>query len=282
MRHAWQIWKDIEPYVLQLLVGGIALFGLLKDWEDYRVRLGRIRWALLLFTISVVVLTIYETHTTRQETRDKEKIALVNDAKNTQQITILTDQIQQEREENKVNSNGFRQSFAALYQKYSELIAKTHNEDLVRQLSSTQEQLKAAEAKFEQPKATLTAAFWRQDVAWDNLQQNTTVSKRPDGSVLLDVVVGNRGPTAAVNGAFTIRLCQACKFAKEPNGFTHLEGSSDYDRQQSFDRFLPTSMATKFTLEMFPPAGSPDFQIAIIFSCVNCAGNTVPLSIRVQ
>lgn len=76
----WQIWADLEPYIFQLLLGAIALFGLVRDWEDYVKRIGRPKTLLLFMaTITVIGLTLFETHNTRRETREKEQIAASKD-----------------------------------------------------------------------------------------------------------------------------------------------------------------------------------------------------------
>src|ERR1700678_1564512 len=136
-----EIWNDIYPYILQILLGAVALFGLIKDWEDYGEKFGRfkhLRWALLVFTVGVIGLTLYDTHSSRRETRQKEQAAEKTEVENKAQIDTLTQQITVERDENKTNANGCRKSFDSLYQKYSDLAARTQNKELIQELADTQ------------------------------------------------------------------------------------------------------------------------------------------------
>ncbi len=41
MTRVWQIFRDLEPYILQLFLGAVALGALAKDWRDYIKRIGR-------------------------------------------------------------------------------------------------------------------------------------------------------------------------------------------------------------------------------------------------
>lgn len=287
MTKVWQVCVDLEPYILQILLGAIALFALSKDWDDYVTRLGKLK-TLFLFaaTIIVIFLTLLDTHSTRKDTREKEQIAASKDAASTKQVEILTEQVRLEREENKQNSDGFRISFTSLYDKYSDLASRVRNSDLLRELHQTQSDLKETQSKLAQPKATLTASFWHPNMSSANLTKDITVSKKADGSVTLDIMVLNTSDTAALNGTYTIRICVGCKFAKEPEGFMHFKGSEEQDRQVNFDRILSKSTDEKRTIEVFPPqplATLPNrFEIDMWYSCVNCVTDRIPLWVSVQ
>jgi hypothetical protein len=143
MASIWRFISEARPYILQILLGSLALFGLLKDWKDYGNAAGRfkkpVRIVVLVGTLTIVVLSIFETYDARHP-----------------------------------------------------------------------------------PKARLAASFWYPNINLDNLQHEVTVSKNPDGSIALDVAVLNPGDVAALNGSFTIRICQGCNFSKEPNGSIHI------------------------------------------------------------
>lgn len=269
MTRIGQILSDLEPYILQALLGAIALLGLFKDWEDYGKRLGRFRWALLALTVVVFLLTLYETHSTRQEAREKELAAQRKDVGSTVKIETLTEQVRLEREENKQNSDGFRQSFDGLYQKYSDLAARTQNRELLNELSETKKRLQSAEAKFEQPKAKLTASFWYPGLTPETAQRELTTQRKPDGSISVDLVVGNFGDVAALDGSFTVRICDGCKFQKEPEGFTHIPGSSEQDRQLIFTRINPHSLEQRRAFDIVPPPDSQRVEIGFLYTCTN-------------
>lgn len=281
-----KIWSDLEPYILQVLLGATTLFVLLKDREDYVKKVGRF-WTVVTFiaTTTIFGLTLLETHATRRETREKERTADKRDAANTKQIDVLTEQVRLEREENKQNSDGFRLSFAALYNKYSELASRTNNSGLLQELHRTQNDLRDTQSKLDQPKATLTASFWTSGMSSENLSRDKVVSRRPDGSVSIDVIVLNPSDVAALNGAYTIRICETCKFAKEPAGLSLISGSPEYDRQKAFDRILSKTGDERRTIEIIPPPSLPfggRFEVDVLYRCVNCISDKVPLWVTFQ
>ena len=285
MTKVWELWRDLEPYILQLLLGAIAISALAKDWGDYVKKFGR-RKTLLLFTVTIAVisLTLFETHTTRRETREREQVAASKDVASTKQIEVLTDQVRLGRLENNTNSEGFRISFSALYDKYSELASQVKTADLLQELHQTQKDLKDTELKLAQPKATLTASFWNDELTADNISRETTVSKKPDGSITVNLTVMNLSDVAALSGTYTIRICKLCKFAKEPADASHFKGSTDQDRQWRFDQILSNTVTEMRTLEIVPPQAlfQNRFEVAVIYSCVNCVPTTIPLWVNVR
>jgi hypothetical protein len=249
--------RAAEPYLFQGLLGLIALFGLLKDWKDYGNAAGKfkkpVRIAVLIGTLVVILLSTFETYDNRRDARLKEQTASWKEAESKKQIDDLTEQVRLEREENKDNADGFRTSFASLYDKYSDLAARVQNADLLREITRTRKELKTTQDKLTQPKAHLTASFWHPDLTFDTLQQEVTTSKRADGSVTFDIVVMNPEDVPALNGGFTIRICRECKFSKEPSGSTQVVGSDEHDRLWTFDRILPKT-ADKIPRVRIPPS----------------------------
>lgn len=116
--HLSHFWESAEPYLYQLLIGSIAILALLKDWRDYGEASGEhrtlVRVSVLLVTAAVILLSLVETHNSRRDAWLNEQAAAQRDIRNQSTIKDLTDQVRQEREENRSNSEGFRKSFAAL------------------------------------------------------------------------------------------------------------------------------------------------------------------------
>src|SRR5579872_5841312 len=209
-----------EPYIFQVLLGLVALFGLLKDWKDYAEASKQfwkpLRIVVLAATLCVILLSIFDTYVTHKEAYEKEQIAIRKEAESKKRIDDLTEQVTQEREENKNNADGFRTSFARLYDKYSELIARSQNADLIKEIKRTRDELKATQDKLNQPKARLTASFWHPGLAPDRLVREVALSRQADGSITLDLAVVNTEDVTATSGGYTVRLCEECRFLKEP------------------------------------------------------------------
>jgi hypothetical protein len=140
--------------------------------------------------------------------------------------------------------------------------------------------------KQEEAKASLSAGFWSQGTDPRNMPQEVTASRRTDGSVSVDIVVMNLSETAAVNGAYTIRICKACKYANEPSGLQHVQGSDDQDREVDFQRILSKSADARRIIEFFPPTFSPletlRVEMDVSYACVNCVTETIRMWVNVQ
>src|SRR5438309_1517738 len=97
--------REAEPYIFQILLGLVALFGLLKDWKDYE-EVSKQFWrpfriAVLAVTLCIILLSVFETYTTHREAADKEQEAGRKELESKKQVDDLTQQVTQEREENK-------------------------------------------------------------------------------------------------------------------------------------------------------------------------------------
>jgi hypothetical protein len=276
--------KDLEPYILQLFLGTIALFGLFKDWKDYKEKIHGFKslpWVLLVITVAVIGMTLFETHNTRRETREKEQAAATKDAENAGQITVLTEQVRMEREENKHNSDGFRQSFDSLYRRYSDLASKVQNADLLREIKETRSDLKTTQEKLTQPKPRLIASFWKANMERPDFKKEIDVVKAKDGSVSFEIVTLNESEVAALKGETNIRICALCKYAKEPEGSRQLPGAPDTDRALDFDHMFSSAMTQKLTLEVTPPSFAQRFTVDVHYACENCTSDTQTLKINI-
>jgi Tfp pilus assembly protein PilV len=266
------------PYLLQGLLGLIALIAVAKDWKDYGEATGKyanpVRIAVLIFTVAVIFLSFVDTYNSRSEATRKE-------TESKKQIDDLTEQVRLERDENKHNADGFRQSFDALYKKYSDLATRTHDADLLREIKQTRDELKVTRDRLDQPKAQLTAGFWEPNNHTDIFPLKTTVQRRPDGSVAFDINTLNSSDVNALSGGLVVRICRTCKFAKEPQGSINTPGASEQDREFHFQHVFAHSKLPKFTVEVIPPSGS-GFEVDVFYRCENCSSDKQTLFVYVQ
>ncbi|HEX6821666.1 MAG TPA: hypothetical protein VF123_06395 [Candidatus Sulfotelmatobacter sp.] len=269
------------PYLLQGLLGFIALVALIKDWKDYGEASGKykhpVRIAVLVGTIAVVFLSMLDTYNTREEARNTEQEAGRREVESKKHTDDLTDQIRQEREENKQSRIDASKSFDSLYQRYSELLAKVQNADLLREIKQTRDELKATQEKLTQPKPRLTASFWVPDLGLNGSKKEMDVVKAKDGSVTFDITALNSGDTAALRGDIIVKLCALCKYGKEPDGSKHLPGSDEQDRAIPFEHILGHSYVPKVTVQAIPPKTYSGIEVAITFACENCVTETQKL-----
>ncbi len=123
------------------------------------------------------------------------------------------------------------------------------------------------------PKATLAFTFWPffnpplpQRVA---LSSEARFPTNDDGSYHIQFTVVNLTDVDALEGEFTLVICDLCKFAKEPPGFLKLPGQKDTERYQRFDRILPVTSLAVMTADITAP-DIPDFNVGIFYRCRTC------------
>jgi hypothetical protein len=131
------------------------------------------------------------------------------------------------------------------------------------------------------PKARLTAGFWEPDNHTDIFPRETTLQKRPDGSVTFDINTLNNSDVTALRAAFVVRICGLCKFAKEPQGSIHAAGQPEQEREFDFEHIFAHSNLPKSTIEVIPPSGR-GFTVDVFYRCDNCDADKQSLSVYVQ
>jgi len=130
-------------------------------------------------------------------------------------------------------------------------------------IQSTRDQLEkpAPKAKFE--------ASFTDDPAEIRNNKETTVTRRPDGSIEFTIYALNTSAAQAKNGSVFARICKDCTFAEEPQGFTMAQGGHKYERDKVFANIYGgTGIAVP--LSIMPPAGLHEVQVTLIIRCENC------------
>ena len=242
------------PYLLQGMLGLIAVFALVKDWADYGKAAGKygspVRILVLVFTVVVTILSLIDTHNNRNDAARKEADSSKQIADGRKQIDDLTEQVRLGREENERNAE------------------------------QTLDELKKKGKPI--PKARLTAGFWEPDNHTDDFPIKTTVQRRPDGSVTFDINTLNNSDVTALRAAVVVRICTLCKFAKEPQGSIHADGQPEQEREFEYQHIFAHSNLPKSTIEVIPPLGA-GFTVLVFYRCENCVPkDKQTLSVYVQ
>src|SRR5260370_21098612 len=94
-----------------------------------------------------------------------------------------------------------------------------------------------------------------------------------NGNVHVLFTVKNVSPTAAKNPELWLRICDTCKFAKEPDGFENISGVGFNPKIRH--RALQTILNSEVFLPMMgvdviPPLPSSGFDIGFQYACENC------------
>jgi hypothetical protein len=256
--------EGVTSYVLQVILGLIALAALWKDWKEYPKRSKRwgrtIQVSLAIAAVVVIALSLAETHNSRVSAY--------------KQRDALTTQIGQLRDDAKIANDGFRASFSGLYDKFSQLQSQVNNTDLlkqnatlIRQIDETKKELLATEAKLTPQKATLIATFQTLDAKSIPI----TELDIPRGeTVSVPILIYNSSDTAALTGIVNIEICRDCTFASEPVGFTKVAGSSEQQRTLDFQHVYARSAMQLLTVVIKPPTDSNRIQVGVRATCQNC------------
>ena len=183
-----------------------------------------------------------------------------------QKIDRLSAQVTDLRNDNTTNAAGFRQSFAKLYARFSDLQTKTQNEVLLKEISETKDQLVATQQKLNQPKAALVATFPTTQM----IPVTETTLPRDGDVVTVELQILNPSEAAALNGGFEVRIPDNCSYAEEPVGFQKVAGAEPSDRHHEFQRIFPNTQTEPYTLKVKIPSVVPRFQVSAFFACETC------------
>lgn len=254
-------WGDSLPYLYQALLGVVAFFALLKDWSDYgnlSKKWGRaVPLILAIITAVITLLSIRETSSSRAE-----------QASNRATIAQLSTQIDQLRGDNQKSADGFRDSFATLYQRFTDLQSKVQNADLLKEIDATKKELVATQSKLTPLKISPIATFPSKDPSKIPITEFTTA--RSGDFVEVKFTVYNPSDSNAGAGAIILRICESCRYADEPPGFHKITGSAESDREKDFQHIWAKAGMEIKTARIVVPPQLDSFMIGVIVACENC------------
>jgi hypothetical protein len=189
---------------------------------------------------------------------------------NKARIQTLSDQILQMSRDRTTAENGFRNSFAELSEKIASLQTKAATQELSQELDKTRTELREAQSKLVPPRANVFPSFWSPELPTSQLPAVTTTAKLINNTISVDFFAFNKSDTAAMNGVITIRICNACKYAREPEGSRTIKGVEEHDREFPFMIIYPHAGLHKCRAEIIPPEGLEQIPFDTTASCQNC------------
>lgn len=119
--------------------------------------------------------------------------------------------------------------------------------------------------------ARLQFTFWTDDPNGADLVpiRETTVPLVGD-SVTIAFTARNIGYVGTQRGEIWIRICSTCKFAKEPEGWQHIKGAVQTDRERVIQNVFRGTFIEKMTAEIVPPVGAQRFEVDFFHACDTC------------
>jgi hypothetical protein len=257
-------------------VGALFSLGVLyKESEEY-ISKRRGKPLLLVMYSSILLMLmggIFQTHQTRsssnadrtQAAKDREQAA-----KDRKALDDDRSQAKQERAVNDTKLNDAKERLQTLQDRVSRLQTKAETQALSKQLLDVKSELAEAESKLQQPKAHLVATFGTPH--YNELPVKEVVGEKVagTGAVKFNFGVLNASDVAALHGEIVLKICDACSFATEPEGFSRAALSPDNERIRDFGQIQEHTVAQDMTATVIPPITTPEFQVGIIAKCENC------------
>ena len=240
-----------------------------KDWNERGVRKRRFRWwklvlTVLGFPIGVLLVCLTYRETSKTESDSRAQIQRLQSAVETQ---IRNNDTQYERNQTELHNIGGQ---------LIELKTQVATEELRKKITALQDQL--AKSLAPAPKASLTFSFYPIGVSGDNTSVPVTDVILPvasDGTVRVDFVIINMTSIDALEGDINLQICDDCKFAKPPDGFSRLAGQSDREMNMPFQHVLAKSMLPERSVDIVaPPAKYSNFWMGINYRCRTCVIDT--------
>jgi hypothetical protein len=276
-------WDFIRAYLSPVIISVFAFIGILKDAEDYRklVNAGgsatgvkafgrkHIVSILCLLTILLSVLSIFDTHSTRKEAWETRVSADKDQVKRGTQIDGLSRQLNDARKDAQINAKTFSDAFGTLYQRFSDLQARVTNQDLMRELAATQDELRTTQKKLTPDKALLQASFFPLS---NGKPVISTAIHMNNGVAVFQLTFINSSNVDAVRGAAKIILCDACKFGPGTSGGYHLPADPNNFLEVTFDHIFANSATSPLTvMDIIPLPLNPDsLGVVVRFACESC------------
>lgn len=242
-------------FIAALVIFAAAAIQVLIDWGDSTPTKRWLRSGLIVIgALGVVVAFLLA----RQSSKELNNSGT--------QIQGLTQAVNLQKQTNDTDYQRSQQQLQQLSHQLQELQTQVTTQELQKKITSLQNKLNAALAP--KPTANLIAGFFLPDNTGPPADE-TTVALVGD-SVTLSLSVYNPTNVVAKNGSIVIKICSACAYTKEPDGFAKVPGA-EKEREFDFAMFYARSYLRKLTVEVTLPPNVGVFEIGIAAVCETCA-----------
>jgi hypothetical protein len=256
------------PYVLAILTIVLGFLQIAKEWGEYQKP--RLRITVLSVLVAVAILTVVSLWLDSQQRQQEKK-------KSEGDIQDLKGQVQAASRSQSDNTILFLNSLSTMSSEVSQLKVEVKTEALQKRLAGVQADLeKTQKALAPGPKAEVILTF----APFDNPALGTGLKARPivektmplslDGIFHLDVTVLNLTEVEATNVDLTLQICDGCRYAKEPPGFSKPSGVPDTARELFVPRISSLGFLPTFSLDVIPAAYMSAFTVGINYRCTTC------------
>ncbi|HEX6505287.1 MAG TPA: hypothetical protein VF011_18740 [Terriglobales bacterium] len=257
---------NVVPYALALgaiILGGVEIR---KNWHEYKER-----WLKNTVATVFVIVGLLTIVSLRHDQAEKRKA----DEKAEQQMSALRAEARAANGAQKENTKLFTEWSKRMSDQVGDLKAEVKTEKLQKKLAEVQaELLKTQKAMAPGPKAELAFTFFPftnpPPPAKPVLSKQVTLPLDSDGSVHVDLTAVNPTEVDATDGEINLRICDRCKFAKEPERFARMKGWGETVRFAPFTNIHAMEAFRTITLEVIPPEDLNRIPISFAYRCHTC------------
>jgi hypothetical protein len=253
-------------YVLPIAASFIALLQLAKDWGAHQTtwRRGAALLLIMLFGVGSAINIYYSSQR-----------AAAQHANDQAEIQGLKTSVETANQAQKANTAQFLDAFAKLSKEVQDLQTQVTTEKLQSKLMGVQAELqKTQKALAPGPKAELSFTF----APFPNvppgqpiiLVTEKTLPLTADGSVHVEFEIVNTTDTDAVDTEINFQICNACRYAKEPDGLKKLPGLGDTQRYLYIRDILAKMAYKTMEVDVIPPPLDQSFLVGIEYRCHTC------------
>jgi hypothetical protein len=245
-----------------------------KDEPRFFKSITRRGWVSLVCAVLTLAAGIGKEVKQQRENEQLRAVADEEKKKSAEDIKGLEGQVKAANTAQERNTELFIKSFSKLSGEVSSLQTQAKTEALQKKLATVEAELqKTQKALAPPPKAVLAFSFEPFINPPAAPAVPVTEVKLPvlaDGSVRVEFTVLNISDVDAVDGEFTLQICEDCKFAKEPAGFRKLAGQSDKERYVKFQRILVRTALQTMTVDITVPPKYSGIVVQIVYRCRTC------------
>jgi len=248
-----------------LLIGfGLSLIDIRREWHERSKEKTKFRyWKIVLTTLSFAA-AIGLVFFTAKETDTAERA-------NAAQTAKLQGAVENQTKNNQVQYERNQAELGKIQGQLTDIKTEFATEELRKKITTLEGQLDKSLAPA--PKASLQLTFFPTGPATEGVPAPVTDTILPvgdDGIVHIEFMVINSTSVDAVDGGYNVQVCDVCKFAKEPSGFSRVPGSRETERNALFQRLLAKSVSEMRSVDVNVPVAFHEFEIAFTYRCHTC------------
>jgi hypothetical protein len=207
-------------------------------------------------------------------------LALYRDSRKKQKadrdMQVLQSKVDAANQAQADNTRMYVESFAKMSSQIGDLKAEVKTEALQKKLTAVEaELLKTQKAMAPGPKAELTFSF----DPYTNPpppglvvpSKEVTAPLKSDGTIHVEFSILNLTNVDAIDNALDIKICDQCKYAKEPTNSAKLPAMGETFRYLEVPSIHAREAFGSVSLDIIPPAGVPTILLGFQYRCRTCS-----------